>query len=269
MNPIDIQSFSGVWKRTKLYKPRGCLGPEDEQTKTVLWFQTSKGIFIDVRVDPALAAESYNPLLLKSFAGVATYDSSSQCITWNREIDYRPTGAPDIGLIQFLSNDEIEEDGVLPGDDYKEIWRRVTKSDSTSDFVAKVTYQVEEGPSGSTQFGYFIVLSDRFAFTLSKPQISDQDVTDAQVEEFFNAQIPLSTNLENYLKQYIAVVGNADTWLIDLSLDSELVGQYILPTSCEQSPKFKILFENIKWEILDGCMPSALADMLSHRCNNQ
>lgn len=278
-NKIDIESFSGVWKRTKLYEPRGCLGPEDEQTKIVLWFQSSKGIFIDIRIDAVdvdrhlnniTKTPEYNPLKLKSFAGESTYDSASKCVTWNRAIDYRPVGAPDIGLIHFNSEHEIEEDGVLVGDDYKEIWNRITINETSSnEFVAKVTYQDEE--EGSTQFGYFIVLSDRFAFTLSKPT-SCEPILKEQFEAYFDTttnQLPLNQELEAYLKKYITIVGSSDNWIIDMSLDSELVGQCLLSStyaSSEQKPSIlKTLFasQGMKWEVIDGSIPPALAYMIS------
>ncbi len=67
--------------------------------------------------------------MFKSFAGIAScVDNRCECVfTWHRKIDYRPEGPPDVGKMVFLDPEHefLQEDGVLPGDDYREIWKRV------------------------------------------------------------------------------------------------------------------------------------------------
>jgi hypothetical protein len=74
-------------------------------------------------------AKDWNVRLFKSFAGNGScVDSAGVCLfTWNRKIDYRPEGPPDVGKMLFLDPEHelLQEDGVLPGDDYREIWRRI------------------------------------------------------------------------------------------------------------------------------------------------
>jgi hypothetical protein len=74
-------------------------------------------------------AKDWNVQLFKSFAGIAScVDSKGMCIfTWHRKIDYRPDGPPDVGKMAFLDSERelLQEDGVLPGDDYREIWKRI------------------------------------------------------------------------------------------------------------------------------------------------
>ncbi len=84
--PLDISNFVGIWQRTAIYEPRETLGPEADQKKMVIWIQSKHGAFIDIRFDPG---QPYDPLLLKSFAGFASFDNSSMHLTWHREIDYR------------------------------------------------------------------------------------------------------------------------------------------------------------------------------------
>ena len=81
-----MSDFVGVWQRTAIYEPRGVLGPDSDQKKTVIWVQSKSGTFIDIRFDPGA---EYDPLLLKSFGGTTSFDSESCYLTWKREVDYR------------------------------------------------------------------------------------------------------------------------------------------------------------------------------------
>jgi hypothetical protein len=95
--------------------------------------QAPTGEFIDLRwagqMGRTRLVEDWNVRSFKSFAGHGScVDSAGACMfTWNRKIDYRPEGPPDVGKMVFLDpeHDLLQEDGVLPGDDYREIWRRI------------------------------------------------------------------------------------------------------------------------------------------------
>jgi hypothetical protein len=83
---VTHEDFAGVWQRTAIYEPKGTLGPEKDQKKTVIWVQSKDGAFIDIRFDQG---QSYDPLLLKSFSGTVSYEWESAHFTWHRQIDYR------------------------------------------------------------------------------------------------------------------------------------------------------------------------------------
>jgi len=142
----ELSSFGGVWRRTKLYEPIGSVGPEEEQLKDVLWIQSQNGYFIDIRYQHGATSH----LKMKSFAGIGSFDESSCHFTWDRKFDFRAPGAPDIGLMRLLqgsSSDplQLEEDGVLPGDDYREIWDRLSGSVSSSDVTARAVQRSCQG----------------------------------------------------------------------------------------------------------------------------
>ena len=149
---IDVTVFAGVWSRIQLYEPMISESACDE-TSVVLWIQVRhtigpehfshrllpqapSGEFVDLRwlgqLGKSKLAEDWNVRLFKSFAGIAScsHDGGDCIFTWKREIDYRPDGPPDVGKMVFLDHDQqlLQEDGVLAGDDYREVWRRLDGS---------------------------------------------------------------------------------------------------------------------------------------------
>ena len=149
---MDVSSFVGVWSRVQLFEPMLSDSSIDD-TSLVLWLQVPaascwqtamhttpltqapSGEFVDLRwigqLGKSRLATDWNARDFKSFAGLGSCQhvaGSSDCtFTWQRHVDYRPAGPPDVGRMVFLDqqNDVLQEDGVLPGDDYREIWRRL------------------------------------------------------------------------------------------------------------------------------------------------
>jgi hypothetical protein len=166
---FGLESFTGVWKRTKLYEPIGELGPEEEQRKDVYWLQTSSGLFIDIRYEEGV----YSHLKMKSFAGMGSYDQASENFTWTRNFDFRPTGPPDIGRMRLLLGTyefptTIEEDGVLPGDDYREIWENVAPDRGSPSWAAEVQLRSNDGTGAVKRNGLVLFTNGWFAITLSR-----------------------------------------------------------------------------------------------------
>lgn len=245
-------SFIGLWKRIKLFEPKNILGPIEEQEKTVLWFQGINNIFIDLRIFPEHSI--YNYQNIKSFSGDIEYNSNKSILTWNRRIDYRPLGLPDLGLINFLSENEIEEDGVLEGDDYKEIWIRII---TNNEFNVSIILTISNSNGTIYRKGYFLIVGEYFALTLSRPILpeNEQNILDIQLKSYFSEGTPLSDTLENYLNQYITIAGQISDWKIQYSLQKELVGDSIeSPNHCQNS-ELKSTLQSLSWEFVGGKIP--------------
>ena len=244
---ITTKSFRGVWKRTELFEPRGTLGPEDERQKIVLWVQSSSGIFIDIRVCQSLESNS-DPLNVKSFAGVGEYDESLKHFTWTRCMDFRPPGAPDVGLMNFTSPDVVEEDGVLPGDDFKEIWTQQlqsTEADPNDDFVSVV-----RTASGKRK-GYFLVVGDYFAFALSRDGFVNYD----KMSSYFNGEVDLESDEKSTIMSYTCLLGRTSDWKVSYSLNQTFLGCSMLPGES----KISELLGTLQWGVVDGTLPQALS----------
>jgi hypothetical protein len=257
----SISEYVGVWKRTSLYEPKGTLGPIEEQELNVLWIQSKSGYFIDIRIPPIL-----NINKLKSFAGNATFIKETSLLTWNREIDFRFPGTPDVGIITFLSPNQIQEDNGLPDDDYREIWDKLNKKSLIEqkeiDFSAKLMHK------GLNKLGYFIIIDDWFAFALGKINSNNNDnnnndddnnnnnnnnnneiiLSNKIIKDYFNNLIndnDLIIKIESYLMNYITIFGDINNSIIKHSLDYSLIGMNILSPTC---PIYNILKE------LDWCI---------------
>jgi hypothetical protein len=250
MAAIHTNSFRGVWRRTELYEPRGHLGPAADREKIVIWVQSKCGLFIDIRVCPNMEDNS-NPLNLKSFAGTGKYDSALQHFTWTRVIDFRPPGAPDVGLMNFTSPRVLEEDGVLPGDDFKEIWtQQLDNVDSSSgDFVSELQ------SSCGKRKGYFLVVGDYFAFTLSRESVLTTD----KLNSYFDGESSLSAEENEQLMNHVCVMGRTNNWKVVYSLDNTSVGTVILPGHSATSA----LLSALQWTPVEGSVPDALAPLAS------
>jgi hypothetical protein len=250
----------GVWQRTHLFEPKGCDGPLEEQEKTVLWIQGQKNLFIDLRVNLQPHRKGFQSIMLKSFAGDISYDQEQSIVTWNRKLDYRPLGPPDVGLIHFLSEDEIEEDGVLPGDDYKEIWKRISRS-IESDIAAKVHIFHSDGSLHRT--GYFLTVGDIFAFTLSRSILpsEEQERFDQTLKSHFSSDGPeLCAETASYLSQYLTIVGSiagdgSGEWLVQYSLLEEMIGTSILSPAACGNDTLKCILLSLQWEVECGQIP--------------
>lgn len=272
----ELRNFSGVWKRTKLFEPIGELGPEEEQLKDVIWIQARSGDFIDIRYHAG--ATEY--LKMKSFAGVTSFDGSSAHFTWKREFDFRTPGSPDIGLMRLLKGtatdpQQLEEDGVLPGDDYREIWDRLAGSNISNDCAIRL---VKKGAGGEVvKRGLFLVVGDWFALTTSRALGGDRsNQEEAELKRIFDEfdEAP-TTATSNYLWDYLCVVGSTTSWEIQYALHPELRKSSLLPNQVRH-PELVSLFASLgptskattggdtkhtgqwEWDVVDGVIPAEL-----------
>jgi hypothetical protein len=226
---MNVANFSGVWRRTMLYEPIGTIGPEEELRKDVIWVQAVDGNFIDIRY---CAGESQHDKM-KSFAGTGSYDATAAHFTWTRKFDFRAPGSPDIGLMKVLkgsneSPEQLEEDGVLPGDDYREIWDRLSAPKADSDCTARLICIDTAG--NQTRKGLFLVVGDWFALVLSR---SEQESGLHTLQSAFSAENSASTMADAsksaYVWAYVAAMGNTSTWRIEYALHPELRGTQLPP----------------------------------------
>jgi hypothetical protein len=236
----SVANFAGVWTRTCLYEPVGSLGPEEEQLKDVIWVQARDGSFIDIRYQEG--ATDY--LRMKSFAGTGSYEPEKAHFTWTRQFDFRPPGSPDVGLMRVLQGsaiapEQLEEDGVLPGDDYREIWDLLT-SPGESDCTAVLTKKDADGMI--TRQGLYLVVGSWFALTLSRPtstsSAADLDALQQAFSAMDSSTILTDKDRSAYLWSYVAVMGSTATWEVTHSLHPSLRGQaLVVPTGKESDAK--------------------------------
>ena len=133
--------------------------------------------FVDLRwigqLGRSRISEDWNVRCFKSFAGYGSCQQdggTGDCVfTWNRHIDYRPAGSPDIGRMLFLDEGReiLQEDGVIPGDDYREIWKRLSECTEKS-FGGRCFLPQTPGASGFfVACGKYVGVAVRIAETYS------------------------------------------------------------------------------------------------------
>jgi hypothetical protein len=226
-----VENFSGVWKRTLLYEPIGTVGPEEEQLKDVIWVQSKDGYFIDIRYQSGTIQHDK----MKSFAGTGSFDANKTYFTWTRLFDFRTPGTPDIGLMRVLKGtqndpEQLEEDGVLPGDDYREIWDLLSAPRLATDCTAKLRQVDASGRV--TREGLFLVVGDWFALTISR---SGRDDSASVLQTAFSSSDTSATVMNNnaedstYVWSYVAVMGSSSTWEVTHSLHPQLRGRTFGP----------------------------------------
>lgn len=265
---ITFGSLSGLWQRIEIIEPltTKTSGSNDEQEKKVLWLQSSSGFFIDLRVNERKQREfGFKPKDIKSFSGYITYQKENSLLTWHRELDFRPLSPPDIGKIRFLTENRLEEDGVLPGDDYREIWERfpINYFKTMDETVIRLTPTEK-----CNRTGYLIIVGDNFGMSISRK--SDNSSLEQNLVSFFSSEIENETENENeisnYISDFISVIGTTSTWNIDYSLHQELINCSILPGKYLDDNKervgvdihnVKCLLKELKWEIVEGKVPEA------------
>jgi len=261
----DLAHFSGIWRRSKLFEPIGELGPEEEQLKDVIWIQARSGHFIDIRYQ----AGATDFLKMKSFAGSTSFETSNAHFTWTREYDFRAPGSPDIGLMRLLQGTvtnplQLEEDGVLPGDDYREIWDRLPGSDGANGCTVRL---IKKDASGVVvKSGLFLVVGDWFALTISRVLSENRAGQEAELKRIFDASDSTpAAEAKEYLWDYLCLVGSSTTWEVQYALHPELRNSSLLPGQV-QHPELVSLFavaegeykEKWEWDVVDGVIPAQL-----------
>jgi hypothetical protein len=111
------ERYQGVWRREWIVRSDG----RRDDTSAVYWLQ-SRRFHVDLRV-PAFT----NPLgVFDGFAGVTTV--TNNICQWNSELQMSPSATPDVGVMSFVSDDELYEDAI--DGTYRERWSRVTPGDT-------------------------------------------------------------------------------------------------------------------------------------------
>jgi hypothetical protein len=140
--PPVPDAYLGVWKRTLLRTP----GIEDTTTR-VYWMQT-RSWHADIRVPasrPACSGKtSLDALTRDELMGLARQQGfcgttlvEGDICRWLRRHDFQPpSGANDIGRMEFETPDRVLEYGVEA--DYFEIWERVPES-TGGDFAMRLS----------------------------------------------------------------------------------------------------------------------------------
>lgn len=243
-----MRQFAGVWRRTQLFEPKGVLTHhEDPSARLVLWLQTSRGIFVDIRLDRPQVTISTS----KSFAGHISFNSVLSHITWTRVIDYRPLSPPDVGSVSFLSKNVLQEDGVLEGDDFTEIWER-------EEIVEQcVAVELAGLLASSGRRGYFVVVGDWFALSVSRHAPMDRDTARTMASSFDK---PLESDpMKDLMLRHVTVAGRcSDSWSIAHSLDPSLQGRCLL----DAVGPIAEIFANFDWLVTEGAIPNDIRDCI-------
>lgn len=236
-----MNKFCGVWKRTQNFEPIGTLVEEDPNS-VVLWLQSSCGAFIDIRVEKVAPLRTY-----KSFCGFSSFDESNCWLTWDRQLDFRPLGAPDIGKIDWLSDTVIQEDGVLEGDDYREIWENLNGPDkSGSESVLKLSGK------DSSRTGCFLVVGEWFGLCISRADGPTPASDDTFRQYFSGAGGVDEEEVSRQLLDYTCVVGKTSDWTVLHSLDTFSIGSAV---NSNTSPLHQMILQ-MRVEVQSGSVPS-------------
>ncbi|MFO7706370.1 MAG: hypothetical protein R6V43_14760 [Halopseudomonas sp.] len=152
MNSVP-EAYLGVWQRTLL---RTADGREDRSTQ-VFWLQTAQG-HADIRVPQRDPLTLLQRVSQAGFAGI-TQVQGDRC-QWHRLIDFHPAGRVDIGIMHFVTPDEVHE--TAPDRSYLEVWKRLPGSMQSNQTIWLAT---EENPSRQACLlragDWFIFAADR------------------------------------------------------------------------------------------------------------
>ena len=272
----------------------GTVVREDLDDSTVLWIQSSSGIFMDIRVQKSQSIEQF-----KSFAGTSSFDTEKQWLTWNRELDLRPQGPPDIGRIDFLSDTVIQEDGVSEGDDYREIWENIAISDystaspssgnTSSTSISGISNTGKDTPlcgfcvrlsstSDGRRDGYFMAEGGWFGVVFSREEVEEGERDkDALLSRFYCSDArPQMTPAEikeatKTADSFTSAVGLCVDWTVQHSVNTELIGTCLLNGNGElemeggelrggegESSLLGRLLESAHLELISGELPREL-----------
>jgi hypothetical protein len=142
--------------------------------------QAPTGEFVDLRwigqLGASRDASDWNVRCFKSFAGIGSCycdEALKDCLfSWHRNIDYRPEGPPDVGRMVFLDEEHnvLQEDGVLPGDDYREIWKRLDGNMRDSFGGRCFLPNSADGQGFFVSSGKYVGVAVRFASSYSEDQ---------------------------------------------------------------------------------------------------
>jgi hypothetical protein len=200
---MELAAFAGVWQRQQLLEPQNAPEPHAHSAAPVFWLQSRGGAFVDIRqLSPT--PDSCSAATFKSFAGVgnvATLESSGEChFSWKRLLDYRPMGPPDVGSMRWLEPSLLQEDGLLPADDYREIWRRVSPADAPA--LGALLHQ--SGDVGS--IGVAVAMSGYAAFATQLSRPAAPKCVTSFFSETAQRSEPIGSEIASWLERYFCAV---------------------------------------------------------------
>ena len=243
-----VGPYAGVWARASLEEPAGTAAPSNARC---LWLQTPSGRFVDVRVPPGGDSSPSSLRAIKSFAGLAALTATpngERLMTWTRRIDIRAPGPADMGIVRDLDADTIEELSFLPGDDYREVWRRVeavplpSLESQLPPFIACDL----RGRLDQRQ-GYFVQVGSWWGLAVGRPPV-ERGVE--LLRAFFEGGA--DTAAVDFTAEYVCAVGRTsrtslegrwqggDAHMLDYSIeyctDARLVGMSLVETATATTP---------------------------------
>lgn len=169
----------------------------------------------------------------------------------------------DVGKINFIENDILQEDAYLPGDDFREIWERYSTQSFENDCAFEILSKVD-----LSILGYFLIVGEWFAFSIRRPEISPNGLTIFDCESVFLEDFNTNINNTNtsihsmieYVQQHVTVAGKTDTWNIIYALDETAIGiNFIEYQSKVTDPHWN----NLQWKLVEGSIPGFLQAKLS------
>lgn len=238
---MNLSSFRGVWTRTELWEPKGTLSNREENRR-VMWFQSRGGTFIDLRIDePETKPQNY-----KSFSGFINANLEENLLTWNRVIDFRPRGAPDVGKVAFISQNCLQEDGFLPGDDFTEIWEREEILDSDHNCSYELKHKINPNRKG-----FFVIIDNWFALSVDRKEFSyDGFTTIALLADVFDQPREVPPEAREFVFQYETIVGRTSDWTIQNALYPSRIGLSLVHDS--ESQFIQSLWNDFEWTLIEG-----------------
>jgi len=214
-----MEKFAGKWQRDRFIEN----GSEVPNPKT-MWLQSASSLFVDLR-----------PSSQKSFAGFASFDSTSSYFTWSRKIDLRGKQPLDVGRVSFENENTLIEESVLPGDDFTETWTR----NDTAVVDADLSLALDVLPTGSFSFSAELCNNDKnssawgcvicegssFAIALGREPRDDDDAINAFFSSSSGAGAETAA-LKERISEFVCVMGS-----LSLNLDDSTKTQQPLPRS--------------------------------------
>ena len=175
-----------------------------------------------------------------------SFDKHTAHLTWTRVIDYRPLSPPDVGKVKFLSENILQEDGVLEGDDFTEIWEREPMTALEAELGSKSCTAAEL--LGRKRKGYFVQVGNWFALTVSRDIKESTEISEKDLADSFD-KADASELSKAYMLMHVCVAGSSQDWSITHALDPEMIGKSILDAT------LSTLFRNFEWVMAEGSLP--------------
>ncbi|WP_339650963.1 hypothetical protein [Halopseudomonas pelagia] len=222
MNNVP-DAYLGVWQRTLL---RTADGIEDRVTR-VFWLQTP-ALHADVRLPDPAPTSITQRISQAGFAGL-TEVQGDRC-QWHRLVDFHPDSGTDVGLMTFITPDEVQE--TAPDGSYVEIWQRLPESIGSTQAIWLAA------AGDAPRQGCLLLAGDCFMFVADRPTPARKGLSlAAQINGLSADQAELMMSCEF---SFGRIAGAKVPWEITLSTVPGRAGRCLLldppETSLEQWP---------------------------------